>query len=464
MKSLNINKQHTIQSPVTLEGNGLQTNEFVSLEILPAAADAGITFIREDLQEKPVIKADCDLVDSTTRCTRIAVGDVNVSTVEHLMAALVGSGIDNTTIKVKGSEIPILDGSSKPFLDSFHKVGILEQNAPKEWFSIAEPISVVDEQTGGELVVLPSEEYKISSCIKFDNAYLPMQFASIDTIQDFPKEIGAARTFCFYSEVQSLLSKGLIKGGSVDNAIVIMDEDLEKITHPDINKTHFSKNGHIVTQTPLRFDNEFARHKLLDVVGDLALVGKSFNGHVICTKPGHKINNALARKIKKSLSNNTSKTQNMAAYLTKPAVVTVDEIKKMLPHRYPFLLIDKVVEIGEQHIVVIKNVTINEPFFMGHFPDEPVMPGVLVLEAMAQAGGAYVLSKQDISKNKISTYFLSVDKCRFRQKVRPGDSLIIRMDLVYHNEARGIIEMTGKVFVQDVLCCDASLVAQVVKR
>ncbi|MDR1344486.1 MAG: bifunctional UDP-3-O-[3-hydroxymyristoyl] N-acetylglucosamine deacetylase/3-hydroxyacyl-ACP dehydratase, partial [Tannerellaceae bacterium] len=404
-------------------------------------------------------------VVNTQRGTVISKNNVQVSTIEHAMAALYASGIDNCLIEVDAPEFPILDGSSRFFVEEIQKVGIVEQNAPKDFYIVKHKIEVKDEETGSSIIMLPDDKLSLNVLISFDSPVLSNQFATLNDISEFPAEIAASRTFVFVREVEMLLKNNLIKGGDLDNAIVIYDREMPQemlkrlagelnIPYKDIKSLGYINNE------PLMFDNEPARHKLIDVIGDIALIGKPIRGRVIATRPGHKINNQLARSIRKDIKLNEIQAPVYEPNLT--PVMDINRIKELLPHRYPFLLVDKIIEIGGNNIVGVKNITVNEPFFQGHFPQEPVMPGVLLVEAMAQTGGLLVLNSVD-EPERYSTYFLKIDQVKFRQKVVPGDTLILRLEMITPIR-RSISTMKGYVFVGEKLVCEAEFMAQIIKN
>ena len=465
-KSKEIYFQHTIKEEVTISGAGIHTGQSVTMHIKPAEPNTGINFQRIDLAGKPVVKADVDNVIETNRSTTIEANGAKVSTIEHLMAALTGMLIDNVLIEIDGEEVPILDGSAQLFIEHLSKAGVQKQNAPKIYYTIQHNISFVDEDKKVEMVALPYDGYRINALIDFNSPVLGTQHADLRNIKDFEKEIAPSRTFCFFHELELLIANDLIKGGDINNAIVVVDkpvtpeqvERISKIFHKTDVKV--SEAG-ILNNLTLRFPNEPARHKLLDVVGDLALVGYPFKAHIIANRPGHFSNIKFAKKIKEHIKKYKHR-QDIPKYDPNlPPLLDIQAIEKTLPHRYPFLMVDKIIELTDTHVVAIKNVTYNEPFFQGHFPGNSVMPGVLLAEALAQAGGFIAIPRD--TEDKYDTYFLKIDQCKFKQKVVPGDTLILKMELL-HPIRRGICEMRGTVYVGDKVVTEAILIAQIVKR
>jgi len=458
-------KQTTIVKEVTLKGVGLHTGKDVTMTFKPAPENYGYAFTRIDLEGHPVIEADVNYVTNTQRGTNLEKRGVSINTSEHVLAALVGLQIDNCIIELDASEPPIMDGSSKFFIELLEEAGIVEQEALREEFVVTEILTYKDESTGSELIVMPAEEYQLTTMVDFGTNVLGTQNATINNISEFKDEISNARTFSFLHEIEMLLDNGLIKGGDLNNAIVYVDKELSPETMEKL-KVAFGKdkitvkpNG-ILDNLTLHQPNEAARHKLLDVIGDLALIGTRIRGKIIANKPGHLVNTQFAKKISKIIK--SEKRNRIPSYdLSKPPVKDINAIMDMLPHRPPFLLIDKILELSETHVVGLKNVTMNEPFFVGHFPGAPVMPGVLIVEAMAQTGGILPLSLVPDPENYL-TFFLKINNVKFKRQVSPGDTLIFDLKLV-EPMRRGIVLMSGKAYVNDVLVTEAELMAKIVK-
>ncbi|MEO6188610.1 MAG: bifunctional UDP-3-O-[3-hydroxymyristoyl] N-acetylglucosamine deacetylase/3-hydroxyacyl-ACP dehydratase [Ginsengibacter sp.] len=458
--------QHTLKHQVTISGAGIHTGQSVTMHIKPAEVNTGINFQRTDLPGQPTVKADVDNVVDTNRSTTIESNGAKVSTIEHLMAALMGMEIDNVLIEINGEEVPILDGSSQHFIDHMTKVGVKKQDAKKVYYKIHHNITFVDDEKKVEMVALPYDGYRINTLIDFNSPILGTQHADLKNLSDFNNYIAPSRTFCFFHELEVLLANDLIKGGDINNAIVVVDkpvtsEQVERISKIFNKEDVKVSEAGILNNLTLRFPNEPARHKLLDVVGDLALVGFPFKAHIIANRPGHSSNIKFAKKIKEHIKKYKHRHEIPSYDPNEPPVLDIQEIEKILPHRYPFLMVDKIIELSDTHVVAVKNVTYNEPFFQGHFPGNSVMPGVLLAEALAQAGGFIAIPRG--SKDKYDTYFLKIDNCKFKQKVVPGDTLLLKMELL-HPIRRGICEMKGTVYVGDKVVTEAILVAQIVKR
>ncbi len=457
--------QTTLKDSFSISGKGLHTGLEITAEFCPAEVGHGYKFQRIDLEDQPIIDALAENVVETQRGTVLAKGDAKVSTVEHALAALYAAGIDNVLIKVNGPEVPILDGSAIEYCRKIEEVGIAEQDADKDFYIVKQRIEVSDEKTGASILVLPDTDFAVDVRISYDSDVIPNQFASLDNMADFATEIAASRTFVFVREIEPLVKNNLIKGGDLDNAIVIYDQpmaqaDLDHLADMMGVEHKSAEQLGYVNHRPLAFDNEPARHKLLDVMGDLALIGRPLRGRVIATRPGHTINTTFAKQVRREI-----KRQEIQAPVYIPGkapLMDVNDIRAHLPHRYPFQLVDKIIDKGLNYIVGVKNVTSNEPFFQGHFPQEPVMPGVLQVEAMAQTGGLLVLGAVD-EPERYSTYFMKIDNVKFRQKVVPGDTLIFHVSFLTPLR-RGMAVMKGIAFVGEKVVCECEFMAQIVKN
>ncbi|MDE6079914.1 MAG: bifunctional UDP-3-O-[3-hydroxymyristoyl] N-acetylglucosamine deacetylase/3-hydroxyacyl-ACP dehydratase [Duncaniella sp.] len=457
--------QLTLGGEFTLSGKGLHTGLNITARFLPAPENHGYKFKRVDLPDQPVIDALAENVIASNRGTVIGKGEATVSTIEHAMAALYAAGIDNVLIEVDAPEMPILDGSARLYTEQIEAVGLAEQKADKDYYYIRQRVEFADPETGASIIVLPDDDFAVDVKIDFPSAVLPNQFATLEHIADFNSQIAASRTFVFVREIEPLVSNNLIKGGDLDNAIVIYDsalsqDQLDRLADlMGVPRKKVDEFGYI-NNRPLAFDNEPARHKLLDVIGDIALIGRPLKGRIIATRPGHTINTKFAKKIRREI-----KRQEVQAPIYNPSKEPVMDnmrIRELLPHRYPFLLVDKVIEKGQNYIVGVKNITANEPFFQGHFPQEPVLPGVLQVEAMAQTGGLLVLSTVD-DPERYSTYFMKIDNVKFRQKVVPGDTLIFHVSFMTELR-RGCAMMKGYAFVGEKIVTECEFMAQIIKN
>ncbi len=462
---MNMTKQTTLKGSFSLCGKGLHTGLSLTVTFNPAKENHGYKIQRIDLPGEPIVEAIAENVIDTQRGTVLGKGDIRISTVEHGLAALYALGIDNCLIQVNGPEFPILDGSAIKYVEKINEVGIEEQNAPKDYYIIRKKIEVKDDSTGSCITILPDDDFSVSAMCSFDSKFISSQFATLDNMAKYTKEISAARTFVFVRDIFPLLQANLIKGGDLDNAIVIYERELEQekvdmlCDTLGVSRIDAKKLGYI-QHRPLVWDNECTRHKLLDIIGDMALIGKPIKGRIIATRPGHTINNKFARLMRKEI-----KKHEVQAPIYDPnqeAIMDVNRIRELLPHRYPMQLVDKVIELGPTSIVGIKNITSNEPFFQGHFPQEPVMPGVLQIEAMAQCGGLLILNTLE-EPEQWSTYFLAINDVKFKQKVVPGDTLLFRVELLAPVR-HGISSMKGYMFVGDNVVSEATFTAQIVKN
>ncbi|PWD99193.1 bifunctional UDP-3-O-[3-hydroxymyristoyl] N-acetylglucosamine deacetylase/3-hydroxyacyl-ACP dehydratase [Marinilabilia rubra] len=461
-------KQRTIREAVSLKGTGLHTGAEVTLTLNPAPANSGFCFKRTDLEGEPVIRALADNVVFTERGTVLEEKEARVSTIEHCLAALRGMGIDNCCIDIDGPEAPILDGSAFHFVEAIKKAGIEEQDEERRYFVVKEKMIIEDPQTGSSIVAIPEDGQTYQAMISFDNSMLlSNQFANMESMDEFEKEICKSRTFVFLHELEPLLKNNLIKGGDLDNAIIIIDkevkqEELDRLAKLFNRPSIEVKPIGILNNLDLHFPNEPARHKLLDVIGDLTLTGQPIKGRIIAKKPGHKINAEFAKAVRKEIKRRQMKTDAPPYDPEATPVYDINAIKNYLPHRPPFLLVDKIIDLKEKTIVGVKNVTMNEPFFVGHFPEEPVMPGVLQVEAMAQIGGILVLSQVDDPK-LYSTYFLKIDNIKFRKKVVPGDTIVFKLEMVT-DIRRGVANMKGTAFVGNAIVAEGEFMAQIAKN
>jgi UDP-3-O-[3-hydroxymyristoyl] N-acetylglucosamine deacetylase/3-hydroxyacyl-[acyl-carrier-protein] dehydratase len=461
-------KQRTIQKSASLKGTGLHTGAEVTLTLNPAPVNSGFSFKRTDLENTPVIRALADNVVFTERGTVLEENDARVSTIEHCLAALRGMGIDNCLIEVDGPEAPILDGSAHFFVQAIKEAGISEQEAEREYFIVKEKMIVEDPETGSSVIAIPDDGQNYQAMISFNNSMLlSNQYANMEGMEQFESEISNCRTFVFLHELEPLLKNNLIKGGDLDNAIIIIDkevpqEELDRLAALFNKPSVEVKPIGILNNLDLHHSNEPARHKLLDVIGDLTLAGMPIKGRIIANKPGHKINAEFAKAVRKEIKRRQLKADAPEYDPNAEPVFDINEIKKLLPHRPPFLLVDKIIDLKDKTIVGVKNVTMNEPFFVGHFPEEPVMPGVLQVEAMAQIGGILVLSQVDDPK-KYSTYFLKIDNIKFRKKVVPGDTIVFKLEMIT-DIRRGVANMKGTAFVGDSIATEGEFMAQIVKN
>lgn len=459
-------KQKTIQSEISLTGVGLHTGKEVKMTFKPAPINNGFTFVRVDLEGSPIIEADANYVVNTQRGTNLEKLGVKIQTSEHVLAAFVGCDVDNVIIELNESEPPIMDGSSKFFVEAIEKAGIVEQEAERCYYVVKEVISFTDETTGSEILVMPSDDYQVTAMVDFGTKVLGTQNATLKNISDFKTEISDARTFSFLHELETLLDNGLIKGGDLNNAIVYVDKEISEKTMDNLkvafgkDKISVKPNG-ILDNLTLHYPNEAARHKLLDVIGDLALIGTRIKGKVIANKPGHFVNTQFAKKLSKIIK--IEQRNQVPVYdLNLEPLMDIHKIMSILPHRPPFLFIDRIIEMSDSHVVGMKNVTMNEGFFVGHFPEAPVMPGVIIVEAMAQTGGILVLSTVPDPENYL-TFFMKIDNVKFKHKVLPGDTLIFKCELITPIR-RGICHMQAKAYANGKLVAEAELMAQIAKK
>jgi UDP-3-O-[3-hydroxymyristoyl] N-acetylglucosamine deacetylase/3-hydroxyacyl-[acyl-carrier-protein] dehydratase len=458
--------QKTLKDKVTLDGVGLHTGNLVKLTFKPAPEDTGFIFVRSDLNPPVEIPADIQYVNNTDRGTNLVKDGAKIQTSEHVLAALVGMGVDNCYIELDAAESPIMDGSSKFFVEAIESVGVETQSKLRYEYVVTELISYKDEESGSEITLIPSDEYQVTTMVDFETKVLGTQNASLDTISEFKENIAPSRTFSFLHELETLLENGLIKGGDLNNAIVYVDKPLSESNMVRLkeafgkDKIAVKPNG-ILDNLSLHFSNEAARHKLLDVIGDLALVGVPIRGKVFAHKPGHKVNAIFSRKLSQIIKQERRHNAPKIDINSEP-LMDVNDIIKMLPHRPPFLLVDKIFELSETHVIGLKNVTMNEPFFVGHFPGAPVMPGVLQIEAMAQAGGVLLLNTVPDPENYL-TLFMKMDNVKFKRPVKPGDTLVFKLELISPIR-RGICHMRGMIFANNKLMTEGELMAQIIKR
>ena len=459
-------KQHTLKSEITFSSVGLHTGATVNVTIEPAPINHGYKFQRVDIEGQPIIPADADLVVDTQRGTTLEKNGVRVHTTEHLLAALYGMQVDNALIKIDGPEMPIMDGSAQAFVEGIVSVGLVEQDADRDFFEFNENQPFEDLEKGVEMLAIPYDDFRLTVMVDYNSPVLGTQHASMYEISEFKDKIAPCRTFVFLRELESLAKAGLIKGGHIDNAIVLVERDNVPQAELDNLAKLLGKEdldiqikGNTLNNIELKFLNEPARHKLLDIMGDLALVGKPIKGHILAARPGHSGNVSLAKIIKGIIKDQAKQPKRFD--LTKKPLYDINDIEKMLPHRYPFLLVDKILEMDENRIVGVKNITMNEPQFTGHVPRNPLMPGVLQIEAMAQVGGIFSLSKVD-EPEKYTTYFMKIDNVKFKRKVIPGDTIVFELFLLSPMR-RGLVEMGGKAYVNGELCMEAEMLAQVVK-
>ncbi|MCO5229741.1 MAG: bifunctional UDP-3-O-[3-hydroxymyristoyl] N-acetylglucosamine deacetylase/3-hydroxyacyl-ACP dehydratase [Chitinophagales bacterium] len=459
--------QCTITKPISFSGRGLHTGKLVQVTLKPAEDNFGIQFSRIDIEQQLLIPADCDLVVDVSRGTTIEYQGYKVATIEHLMSAIIGLGIDNILIELDGQEIPILDGSAQPFVDLILSAGIKEQSLPREYFVLDQTFHFYDEEKDVEMTAIPHHDYSVTVMIDFNSEVIGKQYAQLKSLSDFKDNFAPARTFCFLHEVEVLYEQGLIKGGELNNAIVVAEKDIPSSKVSYLAQI-FNQNVHsipqkgIVNHIDLRYTNEMARHKLVDVIGDLGLIGTRIKGKIIASKPGHAGNVAFAQQLKKYIKEQKRLREIPKVQPNAVPLMDLTAIKEILPHRNPFLLLDKVIEMSDTHIVAVKNVTINEPFFEGHFPNKPIMPGVLQIEAMAQTGGILALKREGEVKDYL-TYLVEIENCKFRSPVEPGDTLVIKMEILEELK-RGFRKMKGIIYVGERIVAEAKLTAKIFKN
>lgn len=462
-----MDKQNTLAGVISISGKGLHTKSIVNLSILPAKPNTGIVFVRKDLDGNPSVPADVDFVTETSRGTTLEKGDAKVHTIEHLLSAIYGMQIDNAIVELDGPEIPILDGSAYPYVEAIEKIGIQNQEEKRNYYVITEPIRFNDPETGSEIIGLPDNQYSLSVMIDFNSKVLTPQGATFNESDNFIEDISKARTFVFLHEVEYLYKNNLIQGGDLNNAIVFVENELsdsqKKSLSELLNIPSIEVNaGNTLNNTTLNYTNEPARHKLLDLIGDLYLSGVRIKGRIIASKPGHKSNVNFAKLIKQHVKDIKAGKAMPYVDLNKKPLYDINQIAEFLPHRYPFLLVDKIIEMSDSHVVGLKNVTMNEPFFMGHFPGNPVMPGVMQIEAMAQVGGILAMNSVDDYK-QYTPYFIKIESVKFKQKVLPGDTLIFILNLLSPIR-RGICHMEGKAYVDGKVVMEAEMMAQLIKN
>jgi UDP-3-O-[3-hydroxymyristoyl] N-acetylglucosamine deacetylase/3-hydroxyacyl-[acyl-carrier-protein] dehydratase len=459
-------KQTTIKNPVTISGVGLHTGVTANLTFKPAPENHGYQFQRIDLPEKTIIEADVDHVVDTNRGTTIGKNGAKVSTIEHVLAALAGMEIDNVLLEIDGPEVPIMDGSAKPFIEILQKAGVQQQNAERIYYSLSENITYEDPSRKTEMLAVPSEDFRLTVMVDYNTDILGTQHATIYNIKEFIPEVSGCRTFCFLHELEMMLKANLIKGGDITNAIVVVDKEVSEDRLNYLRKVFHREDVEVkkgfLNNAKLRYQNEPARHKLLDIVGDLALVGAPIKGHILAARPGHGANVEFARKIRALMKRDKFKEKIPSVDPNKKPLFDINQIQKLLPHRPPFLFIDKILEMSDKHIVGLKSVTMNEWFFPGHFPGAPVMPGVIQVEAMAQVGGILILSSVPDPENYL-TYFMKIDNTRFRDMVMPGDTIVFRLELMSPIR-RGICHMQGKAYVGDKLVMESEMMAQIARK